>query len=270
MKKVFFFFALLLIFPVVLAGVQEEVLLADNALLQAQEMITELSSAGFSTQRLEDIFLSMQVMYASQVSSENPDFSSLHARFKELSSLRDLAFEMSDEILVLEMRLEQEELDMSSVYPFIDRARADLVAERYENINSHIIGGYAEIDSVNALSTRAGVLLAASRDRVEVFFERYAVILLMSVFSVVILFFVARTPLRLFRIRSRIRRLFLEQEVVRDLIKKAQKEYFEEQSLAESQYQVRIAKYGDLLRDINRQIPLLREQEASLQGVKRS
>jgi len=47
---------------------------------------------------------------------------------------------------------------------------------------------------------------------------------------------------------------------IRNLIAKIQKEYFGQGKVGSKNYHIRMKKYGELIRDINRQIPLLREQ----------
>jgi hypothetical protein len=69
------------------------------------------------------------------------------------------------------------------------------------------------------------------------------------------------------RTKGKINHLNKEKEVVYNLIKELQKDYFEKQKIAENSYKIKIKKYGEIIRDINRQIPLL---QAELEKKKRS
>jgi len=54
--------------------------------------------------------------------------------------------------------------------------------------------------------------------------------------------------------------LEIRKDSIRNLTAKTQQDYFEKQDLSEITYKTRITKYAELIRDINRQIPLLNEK----------
>ena len=57
-------------------------------------------------------------------------------------------------------------------------------------------------------------------------------------------------------------------ENITRLISEAQKQYFEKGEMSEIRYYVRTKKYAELIRDINRQIPLLKEKLILNTGMK--
>jgi hypothetical protein len=66
---------------------------------------------------------------------------------------------------------------------------------------------------------------------------------------------------------ARLDRLRAEQEVIRSLIAKSQKDYFEKGKLSEATYHARIEKYSEMIRDLERQIPLINEELARAKGL---
>ena len=49
---------------------------------------------------------------------------------------------------------------------------------------------------------------------------------------------------------------------------KIQKDYFQEGKIPEGEYNIKTKKYAELIRDIDRQIPLLQEELAKFQSTK--
>jgi len=76
------------------------------------------------------------------------------------------------------------------------------------------------------------------------------------------LFFALRNTIRRHRLGARLRRLHKRLVILDELLKETQKQYFEEHSISDGEYHLRVRKYGELMRDIHRQIPLLQEQIA--------
>ena len=64
----------------------------------------------------------------------------------------------------------------------------------------------------------------------------------------------------------KINNLNFEKEVLEKLIKKAQYEYFHLRKIPEELYHIRINKFGELIRDTNRKIPLLLEEKEKIKG----
>ena len=53
---------------------------------------------------------------------------------------------------------------------------------------------------------------------------------------------------------------FAERAVIEKLIRGMQREYFEKGGMNELSYHIKTKKFGDLIRNINRQLPLLKEE----------
>jgi hypothetical protein len=49
---------------------------------------------------------------------------------------------------------------------------------------------------------------------------------------------------------------------------KSQQDYFQTGKIADSDYKIRAANYAELVRDIDRQVPLIKEELAKLSGGK--
>ena len=70
-------------------------------------------------------------------------------------------------------------------------------------------------------------------------------------------------------IKGKIRKLELRKKTIKTLISNTQKDYFERGNLSEGNYNIRTKKFGELILDIERQLPLLNEGLAKLDKKKR-
>lgn len=67
-----------------------------------------------------------------------------------------------------------------------------------------------------------------------------------------------------FKTKNKINKLEKESRTIQELLKQSQKEYFEKGKMSEATYRIRINKFSELMRDIDRQIPLLKADLARL------
>ena len=81
--------------------------------------------------------------------------------------------------------------------------------------------------------------------------------------ALVLIFIFFRNIVARKMIRRKMRELELEKKVIFGLIQDTQKLYFDKNKISEEMYSVRIRKFGEIIRDIERQLPLLR---ADLEG----
>ena len=78
-----------------------------------------------------------------------------------------------------------------------------------------------------------------------------------------------KVPIMAYVIKMKMERLFIRRKTLKGLIKEAQQDYFGTGSLSEGSYNIKVKKYAEMVRDIDRQIPLLKEQLARLRKEKK-
>ena len=70
------------------------------------------------------------------------------------------------------------------------------------------------------------------------------------------------------KIRLKLKNLLRQKNTLNLLIKKLQYGYFEKKDISESEFGIKLEKFKEMIRDINRQIPLLKEQMIRLNKEK--
>ena len=91
-------------------------------------------------------------------------------------------------------------------------------------------------------------------------------IYLSSVLVILFVFFlVYKNAVKKWLIKRKIAYLEVEKQTFKNLIRRTQKNYFELGKMSESGYVIKTKKFAELIRDIDRQIPLLKEEFVKIQ-----
>ena len=75
-----------------------------------------------------------------------------------------------------------------------------------------------------------------------------------------IVYLVTKSRIEKFLIKRKIKKLGIEERVLKELIAKTQKDYFEKGTVSEGNYNIKMKKFSELIRDIHREVPLLKEE----------
>jgi len=249
-------------------AVSDQALEIANSLELAQQDLDEMQN--MSNSRYSDTLFSANQLYAAQLALENTtgvaDYSSLKIKISELKQLKDDALLNSDELKALWVTIEQTEgIDPAPVMKLYFQAEEEFEAERYENSFVSIEETYEKISELQAVETKIKALYDATSSGIINFLKKtwkYIAGILAAIFLLVFIFH--NTWIR-YRIRAKIVSLSQRKISIQALISQTQKTYFEKGEIDEGTYHIRVKKYGEMIRDLSRQIPLLREQLAMKQ-----
>jgi len=275
--KLGMFFFILLMFFVFSCGVyaqeniDEENLtsqeLALRCLSNSEDTLNLLIKDGFSFQRVNDTFVNADALYNNIFKQRKKDYSLVIESCDEIENIRILAYGARDGFLVLKKFYNESgisSLNTSIVDSLIVSIEEEISSERYEKVDSLIDEAYGEIISLQSANTALQLFYDATATGVRVFFVRNWKFLLGIFLTIVVVLFIYRVKIAVWRIERKISKLDIRRKTLKDLIKKTQKLYFDIGSLSESMYNIRIKKFAELVRDIDRQIPLLKEELAKL------
>lgn len=203
-----------------------------------------------------------------QATLSQPEFDVLFDRLEEISTLKQLALQTRDEFIVLEdFLIENNYLEDNATYNAYVQANESFRAERYEEAMVHIESAREKASEYDALNTKVKALVAASSRNIKSFLQRNWEFVLGGLVLVLALFFILKKIIRRKIIQHKLKQLQLRKESVHELTKQIQKEYFSTGKLSESAYHIRLKVYGEMVRDIRRQIPLLEEELALQKNV---
>ncbi|MFO7872600.1 MAG: hypothetical protein R6U26_03065, partial [Candidatus Undinarchaeales archaeon] len=247
---------------------------AEEALSDAEECIQEMKASNLSTQRVEDLHGQAQDFYEAQVLREEQnitaDYAFVVTTSNQICELKTNAFQVYDELKALEFEVEsarESGINMEEIDPLYTEAVEAFESERYGEADALISETYDKISEVEATTTKIRAFYEASTKTLRGFLERNWEILLTVVVFSIIAGLILKNRISIMLLERHIRHLELEKETIYDLIKNVQRVYFDEQDMSESEYLTKIKKFKQIIRDINRQIPLLKTELEKKKGT---
>ena len=141
--------------------------------------------------------------------------------------------------------------------------------ERYEKVDPFIDKAYEEIANIKASQTTLNLFYDATTQSIKkIFIKNWKVMSAVS-FLLIILLLTYRIKISKLLIRRKINKLILRKSILKKLIIDIQKQYFTDGSISEGMYTIKTKKFAELIRDVDRQIPLLQEEMTKLEWRKK-
>ena len=260
-----------IIFLSAIASAEENLTLQEQAkvcLGDSEKIMGELIEAGFNVNRVNDTLAVASELYNGQLSKlrvKDYDFSFVLIYCKEIKDTKEAAYIARDEFSAL-LRFYNGtfEENISVIDEMIDEIKNEIESERYEKVPPLIEQTYEKISEVQAEQTALRAFYEGTTKGLKRFFERNWIVVLISVGIAFILFLVYRKIVFVWIIERKIQGLELRKEKILDIIKGAQREYFQDGKMSEGIFNIKTKKLAELIRDIDRQIPMLKERLAEL------
>lgn len=247
---------------------------AYDAIAKAKENMAIMEKEGFGVVKVNDLIIEASSLYEAQVALEekmgSADFSNIVKKANEAETIKTEAYEINDELDALESQLNEasKEQDMKEAINIFNRAKKEFADERYDKAKEAINDCYDKIIELQATFTKVKAVYEASTASIVGFFSTNYVTLTIIAAFLIVGYFLFGKKIRRYFINKSIRKLELEKETLNELVRKSQDEYFTKKSLAESTYRIRITKFAELIRDINRRLPLLKVKLEKLEERK--
>lgn len=243
---------------------QEQASLCIN---QSREIVLDLMSNNFSINRANDTLSQAENLFYSQVlliqKGKSPNFGLILPRCESIALLQKDAFNSRDAFSALKKFYSESfgaGQNASSVDVIIAQINDEMVNERYENVPDLINKAYNEITKVKSESTTLNLFYQSTSRSIKTFLVNHWISLTVSLLVLLILFFIYQSSIHRWLIKRKIEDLQARKESLKNLIMKTQKEYFEGGMMSESTYTLRTKSFAEMIRDIDRQIPLLQER----------
>ncbi|UZE94235.1 MAG: hypothetical protein IB618_01530 [Candidatus Pacearchaeota archaeon] len=236
----------------------------ENARADMQEMI----EMGFNVIRVNDTLIVAEQIYLAQLALEEKkkraNYETVLEKCAEIRKIKEKAFQAYDELKVLEVKInkttQDKDVNLTEVIAVFEQAKQEFIDERYEQCLILIEKTYEKIDRAESEAARSRVFYIAASRTIGGFFERNWKIIITVLAVIGLAYYITRKKIERYLLRRKMKKLELEKKVLRGLIAKTQKDYFEKGLLSEGSYRIKIKKFGELIRDIDRQIPLIKEE----------
>ena len=272
MKKSLFiiliFFSLFSINQLVLA---EEQNLTDKELSiqcinNSEVILKELIENDFSYQRINDSIKQMNDFLEVQSSLEEKgratDYSNILNLCDEIVSIKTSAFDLRDEIKVLEdfKEISLEGIESNETEDLLEEIHKEMKNERYELVPKLIEETYSSIIMAQSRATTLNVFYDATTKGLKRFFKENWLYIVISLFILLILFKIFKKPVKIKILKNKLYLVEARRKSLKDMVLKNQDDYFNKGDISEEAFSVRGKKLVELLRDNDREISILKQQ----------
>ena len=247
----------------------QELLAANASLAKANESILALKSQGIPTQHVTDLYSEAVQVFEAQSTLEKAvgkaDYSIISQKTLEIEGIKERALRAHDELGVLNAKLTEvvgslKEKDKSQVLSLYNKANDEFKSERFDKSLEYSSQTYDKIIEAQAFQTTATAIVDSAAQTVEDFLRKnfQSILVILGGAGIVLVLF--NRQLRLLVLKRKLEKLGIRKKSLKELLAKTQREYFEQGTLDEGTYRIRIKKFGELVRDIDRQTPLVLEE----------
>jgi len=233
---------------------------------ESVQIMDNMINDNFSITRINDSFRQMYSLYESQVvlkeKNSKYDFSIIIPYCYEIKNISRIAYDSKDSYEALKkfyLEYVTSEMNTSSIDKIMSNIETEMKNERYENVKPLVDSGYSEIINVRTSSTTLNLIYKNTTKGIKDFFLKNWLIILTVIIVFLILFFIYKRTISKWVINGKISSLERRRNTLKELIMKTQKDYFEKGLISDGNYTIRTKKFAELIRDIDRQIPLLKE-----------
>lgn len=244
---------------------------AGLCLNESRDIMAAMQIEGFNVVRVNDSIKENTAIYESQLilksKKKSYDFSSIVKSCEDIKAIKDSAEESMVELGSLLKYYNESitsKMDSSSVDKIIGEIKAEIRDERYENVPKLIENAYTELANVQASQTALKLFSAATARGLKVFILNNWKVFSTLIILILVLYLFYRVKISIWILTNKIEGLKNRKKTIKELVMQTQKNYFQYGKIAEGEYNIKTKKYAELMRDIDRQIPLLQEELAKL------
>ncbi len=241
--------------------------IATTCLQESRETLSELHESGFSVQRVNDSLKEAISLFDAQVLLKvkrgGGDFSLIPPYCDRIVKNKEDAYKAKDGVEALILFYEEtisDDMNSSSVDDIIFEIEYEIETERYEKVEDLLDKAYNEIVDVRSRHTALNLFYKSTTRGFKDFLVDYWKLFLLVIVVLFILFILYHNTIKKWNIKRTIQGLEIKKRVLKMLIQRVQKDYFEGGDVSERDYNIKTKKFAEMIRDIDRQIPLLREK----------
>lgn len=243
--------------------------IASNCLNESAVILDSLKLDNLSVTRFNDSFVRAQDLYEAQVIIESrrgkPNYNLIITSCDQIKKLKQdatLALDSYRVFLNFYNETVDPGMDSSSVDTIIEQINAEIVGERYEGVPRLIDQGYTEISKIRSEQTAIALAYRATTRGIGGFVSDNWIMLVSVLVLGLAFYFLYRTKIALWLLQRKLNNLLLRKDTLKGLMSTTQRNYFQYGNIPEATYRMRIKNFGEIVRDIDRQIPLLQKDIA--------
>ena len=240
---------------------------AKNSLDLAYGNILDMINRSIPVARVNETYVEALQLYSAQLALESKSgigrYSLVIDYSSEIGLVRDVAIKSKDELSIFIETFNnlKNDVNLSEMTGKYDSIVLSFEEERFEETLILIDGGYDRISEIQSKQTAINAVYEATTNTLKNFFINYWIEILVSLIVLILLFFIFRENLEKFMTKRKLDHLSAQKIAIALLIKRIQGEYFKTKKISSVEYKVKLKKFKEMVRDIDRQIMTIKEDE---------
>jgi len=257
-------------------GKSNESIQAAGLIDKAVSCFGEMQSRGIGLNRANESLQEALQLYSAQVALEmrggKGDYKIINEDSTEVCGIKDNAFKAQDEMAVFNESYTKaaSQVNLSTMDKEYNDVIKSFNEERFEDTESLIDIAYTKLSDVQASQTTLKLFYETTTRTIKDFFKENWKGLSIGTAVFLILLAIFWRTLRRTLIKKRLEHLSLRKESISQLIKNMQRDYFKSKKMSETEFNVKMNTFKEMIRSIDSQIPELKEQLAKIEMKNRA
>lgn len=246
---------------------------------EAGSCLQEMQMKDIPVVRAKDSLSEANQLYTAQLALEETkrkaDYSIVLDYASEVCEIKSASIKAQDELKIFRevYNSAKAEINVSEMDVEYNNIERSFEEERFEETITLIDKGYSTLSEIQAKQTTTRLFLDTTKRTLKNFLIinwqklislRFYESAYFYVIIAILLIIIFWTAIARFRIRLKLYHLGMQKNALNGLIKKLQTDYFRNKNISETEYDIRLNRFKEMIRDIDRQIPLLMEQAVKI------
>ncbi len=200
------------------------------------------------------------------------DYEKVLEKTRLINDKKYQAYELKDTLkveLIKVLELNKSDIDFSSVITLINSAEISFNEERFDEAEEILSTLNYEVDLIQSENTLVKTVYRAGRENIFTFIKDHWINILITVLIILGISVLSYNRIRLRIYKVKFQNMKVEKEVLMDLIKKAQLDYYQNHKIDKKNYEIKFNSYKDRVSSIKRQLPGLRAKIKKIANLKR-
>lgn len=232
-----------------------EVLLNTSA-----KTVEEMREEGLNTLYVQDLLIEMQ----DEANDYNINYNKLLENAQLILEAKEDALYVRDLLILKENEIREYErvsgFDAQAAWSLYNKAKEEFGYERYSNAKDFLMQITQTLDQITVDQTRLQTRVFAQTNRVWEWIKNNAISIAITLIIIALIIAVSYKQMQLILLRRRINHLMIEEEVLVGLMKKAQKEYYQDKKITKSMYAMKMEMYSSRIEEIKALLPVLQKE----------
>lgn len=206
-----------------------------------------------------------------EMNKKNADYKRVNEDALDVCKIKENEINAKDalDVFVELYREAGKEINLSSMEEDYKNILRSFEEERFEDTFTLIDKGYLQLSEVQATQTALHIFYDSTTATLKNFIINNWVRILIILFVLSAIGFLFRYAIKRYYLTAKMNDLMAQKNGLNKLIKKLQGDYFEKRTISDGEFNVKLTRFKEMMRDIDRQIPLIKEEMVLISRVEK-